>query len=164
MTLLALYALAFYLHFGCWTSLPNYDVLIMLYFSAQCFCSGRGWRAVVSGNRLLCCCSLRGAGGSEAVPPLLGGSGLGTPWDQPHAPALPVCSPPPTPGSPEGTRAGKGPARGRAGCSMEKPQLVTSAVVEKGSGVCLRRNRGDDFSHVVLQYGFKTEASFKRLI
>lgn len=47
---------------------------------------------------------------------------------------------------------------------MEKPQLVTSAVVEKGSGVCLRCNRGDDFSRVVLQCGFKTEGSFKHLI
>ena len=89
------------------------------------------------------------------------------------APCTRVASLQPTshPREPSGHLRWEGPsclsparARGQARCSTAKPQLVTSTVVEKGFRVCLMGNRGDDFSHVVLQCGFKTEPPFKCLI
>jgi len=108
---------------------------------------------VVAGNHLPCCCYLRGAGGSGPR-----GSRVGALIDQCHAPALPVCSPPP---SPVRLRV---PALGRAWLAQPREDQRTSKVVEKGFGVYPTDDSGADFSHVVLQYGFKTEAPFKCLI
>lgn len=133
------------LHIGYWTSLSCYNVLITLPSSAQGFCSSTGWLAAVDGKLALAVLLEK----QRALKPE-------APWDQCHGSTLPVHSPPPTLSAPVlGRTKLTQPRQG------QKPSKVWSGkalVVEKGFGVCLRGTRDKDFSHVVLQCGFKTDS------